>query len=56
MPLVAVYTGEQDAPSKGSPSRSRYELAAFNIRVKLVEPGYGPSTRFTGNGGRACRV
>jgi hypothetical protein len=26
-----------------------FELAAFNVRVKLVEPGYGPSTRFTQN-------
>jgi NAD(P)-dependent dehydrogenase (short-subunit alcohol dehydrogenase family) len=27
------------------------ELEAFNVRVKLVEPGYGPSTRFTSNTG-----
>jgi NAD(P)-dependent dehydrogenase (short-subunit alcohol dehydrogenase family) len=28
-----------------------FELDAFNVRVKLVEPGYGPSTRFTSNSG-----
>src|SRR6476646_3761380 len=28
-----------------------HELAAFNVRVKLVEPGYGPTTRFTSNVG-----
>jgi NAD(P)-dependent dehydrogenase (short-subunit alcohol dehydrogenase family) len=28
-----------------------HELEAFNVRVKLVEPGYCPATRFTGNGG-----
>jgi len=27
------------------------ELETFNVRVKLVEPGYGPSTRFTRNTG-----
>ena len=25
--------------------------AAFNVHVKLVEPGYAPTTRFTSNGG-----
>jgi hypothetical protein len=29
-----------------------HELEFFNVRVKLVEPGYGPTTRFTSNGGR----
>jgi NAD(P)-dependent dehydrogenase (short-subunit alcohol dehydrogenase family) len=28
-----------------------FELEAFNVRVKLVEPGYCPTTRFTNNGG-----
>jgi NAD(P)-dependent dehydrogenase (short-subunit alcohol dehydrogenase family) len=28
-----------------------YELAAFNVHVKLVEPGDGPTTRFTSNVG-----
>lgn len=26
-------------------------METFNVRVKLVEPGYGPTTRFTQNGG-----
>ena len=28
-----------------------FELEAFDVRVKLVEPGYGPTTRFTSNTG-----
>ncbi|HMA95976.1 MAG TPA: hypothetical protein VKP30_24990 [Polyangiaceae bacterium] len=28
-----------------------FEMAAFNVQVKLVEPGYGPTTRFSVNGG-----
>ena len=28
---------------------------AFNVRVKLVEPGYAPTTRFTRTAGRALR-
>ncbi len=28
-----------------------FELAEFEVRVKLVEPGYGPSTAFTKNTG-----
>jgi NAD(P)-dependent dehydrogenase (short-subunit alcohol dehydrogenase family) len=28
-----------------------FELQAFNVQVKLVEPGYCPATRFTANGG-----
>jgi len=27
------------------------ELESFNVRAKLVEPGYGPTTRFTSNTG-----
>ena len=27
------------------------ELEDFNVSVKLVEPGYGPTTRFTSNAG-----
>lgn len=26
-----------------------YELSLFNIRVKIVEPGYAPTTEFTSN-------
>lgn len=49
MPLVAVYTGSKMA-IEGFTASLAVELEAFNIRVKLVEPGYGPSTRFTQNG------
>ena len=27
------------------------ELETFNVRAKLLEPGYGPTTRFTSNTG-----
>jgi NAD(P)-dependent dehydrogenase (short-subunit alcohol dehydrogenase family) len=49
MPLVAVYTASKTA-IEGFTASLAFELAAFDIRVKLVEPGYGPSTRFTHNG------
>ena len=32
-----------------------FELAAFDVRVKLVEPGYCPNTRFAENGGARMR-
>jgi NAD(P)-dependent dehydrogenase (short-subunit alcohol dehydrogenase family) len=50
MPLVAVYTASKMA-IEGFTASLAHELGEFNIRVKLVEPGYGPSTRFTQNGG-----
>lgn len=50
MPLVAVYTASKTA-IEGFTGSLALELAAFDIRVKLVEPGYGPSTRFTDNSG-----
>lgn len=28
-----------------------YELDAFNIKARLAEPGYAPTTNFTANGG-----
>src|SRR6476646_5287198 len=46
MPMVAVYTASKTA-IVGFTESLAHELAEFNIRVKLVEPGYGPSTRFT---------
>jgi short-subunit dehydrogenase len=49
MPLVAVYTASKMA-IEGFTGSLAHELKAFNVRVKLVEPGYGPSTRFTQNG------
>jgi NAD(P)-dependent dehydrogenase (short-subunit alcohol dehydrogenase family) len=50
MPLVAVYTASKTAIT-GFTESLAHELAEFDVRVKLVEPGYGPSTRFTENGG-----
>jgi NAD(P)-dependent dehydrogenase (short-subunit alcohol dehydrogenase family) len=50
MPLVAVYTASKTA-IEGFTASLELELAELNVRVKLVEPGYGPSTRFTENGG-----
>jgi NAD(P)-dependent dehydrogenase (short-subunit alcohol dehydrogenase family) len=50
MPLTAVYTASKVA-IEGFTASLALELAHFNIRAKLVEPGYGPTTRFTSNGG-----
>ena len=50
MPLAAAYTASKMAIEGFTPSLA-LELEAFNVRVKLVEPGYGPTTRFTENGG-----
>ncbi|WP_326537480.1 SDR family oxidoreductase [Pseudorhodoferax sp.] len=49
MPLVAAYTASKTAV-EGFTASLAFELAAFGVRVKLVEPGYAPSTRFTANG------
>jgi NAD(P)-dependent dehydrogenase (short-subunit alcohol dehydrogenase family) len=50
MPMVAVYTASKMA-IEGFTASLAFELEAFGVRVKLVEPGYGPSTRFTSNSG-----
>jgi NAD(P)-dependent dehydrogenase (short-subunit alcohol dehydrogenase family) len=50
MPLVAVYTASKTA-IEGFTGSLAHELASFGVRAKLVEPGYGPTTRFTQNGG-----
>jgi NAD(P)-dependent dehydrogenase (short-subunit alcohol dehydrogenase family) len=50
MPLVAVYTASKTA-IEGFTASLALELQDFNVRVKLVEPGYGPTTRFMANGG-----
>jgi NAD(P)-dependent dehydrogenase (short-subunit alcohol dehydrogenase family) len=50
MPLAAVYTGSKMA-IEGFTASLALELEGFGIRVKLVEPGYCPGTRFTENGG-----
>ena len=49
MPLVAVYTASKTA-IEGFTASLALELEAFNVSVKLVEPGYGPTTNFTTSG------
>lgn len=48
MPLVAAYTASKTA-IEGFTASLAHELAGFGVSVKLVEPGYGPTTRFTSN-------
>jgi NAD(P)-dependent dehydrogenase (short-subunit alcohol dehydrogenase family) len=50
MPLVAVYPASKTA-IEGCTGSLAHELAAFKVRVKLVEPGYAPTTRFAQNTG-----
>ena len=50
MPLTAAYTASKMA-IEGFTGSLAHELEAFNVRVKLVEPGYGPTTRFASNVG-----
>ncbi|WP_332742682.1 SDR family oxidoreductase [Hydrogenophaga sp.] len=49
MPMVAAYTASKTA-IEGFTESLALELEAFNVQVKLVEPGYAPTTRFTANG------
>jgi len=49
MPLVAVYAASKCAIEGFTESLS-YELAAFGIRARLVEPGYAPTTNLGSNG------
>jgi NAD(P)-dependent dehydrogenase (short-subunit alcohol dehydrogenase family) len=49
MPLAAVYTASK-AAIEGFSGSLALELDFFGVRVKLVEPGYGPSTAFASNG------
>jgi len=50
MPLVAVYAASKFAV-EGFTEALSYELSAFDIKARLVEPGYAPTTRFGANGG-----
>ena len=50
MPLAAAYTASKMA-IEGFTGSLAHEMEAFDVRVKLVEPGYGPTTRLTSNGG-----
>jgi NAD(P)-dependent dehydrogenase (short-subunit alcohol dehydrogenase family) len=49
-PMVAVYTASK-AAIEGFTESLALELAGLGVRAKLVEPGYGPTTRFTDNSG-----
>lgn len=49
MPLAAAYTGSKTA-IEGFTGSLAHELRHFGVRVKLVEPGYCPTTRFAENG------
>jgi short-subunit dehydrogenase len=49
MPLAAAYTASK-AAIEGFTGSLAFELQYFNVRAKLVEPGYGPTTSFTRNG------
>ena len=48
MPLVAAYTASK-AAIEGFTASLAFELQTFGVRVKLVQPGYGPTTQFTAN-------
>jgi NAD(P)-dependent dehydrogenase (short-subunit alcohol dehydrogenase family) len=48
MPLAAAYTASKMA-IEGFTGSLAHEMAAFGVRVKLVEPGYAPTTRFAAN-------
>jgi NAD(P)-dependent dehydrogenase (short-subunit alcohol dehydrogenase family) len=50
MPMVAVYTASKTA-IEGFTASLAFELDGFGVQVKLVEPGYAPTTRFAANGG-----
>ena len=47
-PLAPAYTGSKSA-IQGFTGSLAHELAPLGIRVKLVEPGYGPTTAFAQN-------
>lgn len=48
MPLTAAYTASKQAV-EGFTGSLAHELGAFGVRVRLVEPGYAPTTRFAEN-------
>ena len=47
-PLAAAYTATKQA-IEGFSASLAHELGYFGVRVKLVEPGYAPTTRFGAN-------
>lgn len=48
MPMVAVYAASKCAVEGFTESLS-HELAGFNVKARLVEPGYAPTTKFADN-------
>jgi NAD(P)-dependent dehydrogenase (short-subunit alcohol dehydrogenase family) len=48
MPLAAAYTASKQAIT-GFTGSLAHELGHFGVGAKLVEPGYGPTTRFAQN-------
>lgn len=54
MPMVAAYTASKQA-IEGFTGSLALELESFGVRVKLVEPGYAPTTRFAANGADRMR-
>lgn len=47
-PLAAAYTASKQA-IEGFTGSLAHELAYFDVRAKLVEPGYAPTTQFASN-------
>lgn len=47
-PMVSIYTASKMAV-EGFTRSLALELAAFDVRAKLVQPGYGPTTSFGAN-------
>lgn len=47
-PLAAAYTASKQA-IEGFTGSLAHELGHFGVRLKLVEPGYAPTTRFGAN-------
>ncbi|WP_129779150.1 SDR family oxidoreductase [Peristeroidobacter soli] len=50
MPLVAVYTASKYA-IEGYSEALAHELGAFGVRVKIVQPGFAPTTSFSAKSG-----
>lgn len=50
MPLVAAYAASKWA-IEGFSEALAHELAEFGVRVKIVQPGLAPATRFASNSG-----
>lgn len=50
MPLAAVYTASKTAID-GFTASLAFELESFGVHVKMVQPGYGPTTKFAENSG-----